>query len=242
MLAAGYGTRLLPLSKDSPKPLMELAGKTILDHLLERLEECHQLSTVLVVTNALHRPRFEAWLSKRATRLRVELLDDGTHNPEERLGAVGDLYFAIRTARIDDDLLVLAADNILRFPLSPFLDTLEGKRRIHICVRHNSDAKDLTRRGNAAMDENARVTAFVEKPETPISQWSVPPIYLFPRETLPRIGEYLDDGGNPDAPGHLFEWLCNREEIDAFKLDGEILDIGNPESFAHAERRLQEPR
>ena len=244
IIAAGYATRLYPLTKNFPKPLLEVGGQTILDHLIDQLKTIPDIDHVYLVTNHRFYGHFADWAQQRASKgqasgqahtgMHIDILDDGTSSNDDRLGAVGDIRFVIDARGIQDDTMVLAADNILQFPLKDFVFTYKSNPAAHICVRFNDDIEDQKRRGNAVLDEQNRVTQFIEKPDQPISQWSVPPFYIYPSSVLPRMAEYLDGGGNPDAPGHLIEWLHKIEAVYAHKIEGKILDIGNHESLAEA--------
>jgi glucose-1-phosphate thymidylyltransferase len=244
ILAAGYATRLYPLTENFPKPLLEVGGKTILDHLIDQLKTITDIDHAYIVTNHRFHGHFTDWARKRAenirsetqahTGLRTDILDDGTASNDDRLGAVGDIQFAVEARDITDDAIVLAADNILQFPIQKFVNTFKSNPVSHITVRHNPDYEDRKRRGNVKLDENNKVTEFIEKPEEPISEWSVPPFYIYPSTTLPRIKAYITSGGNPDAPGHFAEWLHKQETVYAYKIEGSVLDIGNHESLAEA--------
>jgi glucose-1-phosphate thymidylyltransferase len=233
ILAAGYATRLYPLTKDFPKPLLEVGGQTILDHLIDQLKALPELDHAYLVTNSRFHTHFVD-STEAHVGLRTDILENGTSTNDDRLGAVGDLQFVIQARDIHDDILVLAADNILKFPLQKMLSTFMNNPVAHIAVRSNPDYEDRKRRGNVRLDENNKVLEFIEKPETPISEWSVPPIYIYSKDILPRINEYLDNGGNPDAPGHFVEWLHKEEAVYAYEIAGEIIDIGNHESLAAA--------
>ncbi|MBT4138678.1 MAG: nucleotidyltransferase family protein [Candidatus Latescibacteria bacterium] len=246
ILAAGYATRLYPLTKNFPKPLLEVGGQTILDYLIDQLKTIPELDHAYIITNARFHEHFTNWAQNRAAQaqeseqahvgLRTDILDDGTTSNDDRLGAIGDLQYVIQARDIHDDILVLAADNIIKFSLQTFINTFKNNPAPHITVRSNPDVDDRKRRGNVRLDENNQVLEFIEKPEKPISEWSVPPFYIYPNAVLPRINEYLDNGGNPDAPGHLMEWLHKEETVFAHKIEGEIIDIGNHESLAEARR------
>ena len=237
ILAAGYATRLYPLTENFPKPLLEVGGKTILDHLIDQLETISDIDHAYLVTNRRFHGHFVDWA--RAGRSQIDILDDGTTSNDDRLGAVGDLRFALETRAIADDVIVLAADNILLFSLQNFVDAFKANPASHITVRHNPDCEDRKRRGNVLLDENNRVLQFIEKPREPISEWSVPPLYIYPSATLPRVKEYIADGGTPDAPGHFAEWLYTREPVYAHEIEGRVLDIGNRESLAEARAFFQ---
>lgn len=250
ILAAGYATRLYPLTKDFPKHLLEVGGQTILDHLIDQLKTIPELDHAYLVTNSRFHGHFTEWAQNRAAKaqeselahvgLRTDILDDGTVSNDDRLGAIGDLQFVIKARDIHDDVLVLAADNILQFSLQKLVNAFKNTPATYITVKSNPDTEDRKRRGNARLSDENQVLEFIEKPETPISEWSVPPIYIYPKEVLSRITEFLENDGNPDAPGHLIEWLHKQETIYAHKIEGTILDIGNPESLAAARRSFGE--
>ncbi len=166
----------------------------------------------------------------------VELLDDGTTNNEDRLGALGDLRLALEQARLDDDLLVTAADNILRFPLADCVAAFQARRAVQVCVHVVRDLERRRRTGIAVLGPDDRVLEFAEKPREPKSHWGVPPIYLFPPSALARLPAYLDAGGSPEAPGHFIEWLHGVEPVFAYRIHGSILDLGTPESLEVARR------
>ena len=166
--------------------------------------------------------------------LRFDIIDDGTASVNDRLGAVGDIQYAIARHGIADDLLVCAADNILLFPLERFVGAYRANPVSHICVRAIEDVEDRKQRGIAVLNDGGRIVEFAEKPGCPGSPWGSLPLYIYPAAILPRIGEYLKSGGNPDAPGHFIEWLCGVEPVYAYKIQGAVLDIGNHELLAEA--------
>ncbi len=244
ILAAGYATRLYPLTKNFPKPLLEVGPKTILDYLVDQLREIPEIEECYLVTNHRFTGHFEDWARKRMEEarrevkahkgIRLDILDDGTSSNEDRLGAVGDIRFVIQERGISEDLLVCAADNIFQFSVAGFVSAFKKRQAAHICVRKIEDLADRRRRGIAVLGEEDRVVEFKEKPENPKSHWAAPPLYMYPAATLARIEQYLEEGGTSDAPGHLIEWLCTVEPVYAYRVDGEVLDIGNPESLAEA--------
>ncbi len=256
ILAAGYATRLYPLTKNFPKPLLEIGGQTILDHLIDQLCEIPDIDHAHLVTNHRFAGHFQKWLTHLSDQtrtedrahsgLRITIHDDGTSTAESRLGAIPDLKYVLDKAAINDDLLVCASDNILQFSLNDLVKTWKRNGEYHICVRQEEDIEDLKKRGNAILDDDDRLIDFVEKPPVPKSNWVVPPIYIYPRASLPRIAEYLDDGEDApgitgDSPGQIVEWLYTRIPVYAHRIDGTILDIGNPDSLAAARATMGEP-
>jgi glucose-1-phosphate thymidylyltransferase len=239
ILAAGYATRLYPLTKDFPKPLLEVGGRAILDHLVDQLEGLATLARIVVVTNHRFAPRFEEWRKTRAAARPLEVLDDGTICNENRLGAVGDLRFALAQARLNDDLLVAAGDNIFQFPLAGFVEAFRARPAAHLCVHWVEDLARCRRTGIAVLGEDDRVIEFQEKPEQPKSRWGVPPLYVFPRATLQKLASYAEEGGSNETPGYFMAWLHRREPVYAFRAPGAVLDIGTLESL-QAARQLME--
>ena len=215
ILAAGYATRMYPLTKDKPKALLPIGGKVMLDYLMDEVATIREIDTVYIVTNSRFAGQFSAWAEEAAARyprLKLDVLDDGTDSNENRLGAVGDIRFVLDHRPVDDDLLVAASDNFFTFPLKNMVD-------------------DLKRFALATLDENARVTALVEKPQQPPTDVGIYALYLYKRETVPLIYQYLDEGNPPDAPGHFPEWLYRRKEVGVYLFEGECIDIGTPQAY-----------
>ncbi|WP_340026417.1 nucleotidyltransferase family protein [Paenibacillus sp. FSL K6-1096] len=240
ILAAGYATRLYPLTIDTPKPLLPVQGeRTILDLLVARLELLEDIAEILIVTNERFFPAFEAWARKSGRRKPVRILNDGTTSPEERLGAIGDIQFVLERERVEDDLLVLAGDNVLGFGLEGYLDYFRKMNTDCILVRTVDDPAELRRIGVAELDAQMRVVSLEEKPPQPRSNIGVFALYIYKRSTLPLFSRYLAEGGNPDAPTYFPEWLHSRRELRAYYTDGTIEDVGTPEAYEQMRARLE---
>lgn len=227
LLAAGYGSRMQNLLGDVPKALAPLGSQVLLDTLMEQLVRL-DLQTYLV-SNSRYYDQFQAWQAKSGWP--VELLDDGSTEPANRLGAIGDLAFVIKQLNLKDDLLLLAADNFIGFSLRGLLKTFQDRPRPYIAVRENSDMQDQKRRGVVSLDENLRVTSFVEKPAVPLSNFASVPIYLLPASSLSYLDGYLASGFNNDAPGHYVSYLVKRLPVYGWPVPGDIYDVGNPASY-----------
>jgi glucose-1-phosphate thymidylyltransferase len=240
ILAAGYATRLYPLTLATPKPLLAVGDRTILDHLVDALEALPELTAIHLVTNHRFADRFAAWRERRGARLPIRLLDDGSTENENRLGAVTDLALAIERHAIDDDLLVSAADNLYRFPLAGLVAAFRARPAVWLCVHEVASLAARRRTGIAVLGEGDRVLSLAEKPAKPRSPWGVPPLYALPRRTLPRVREHLSRGGIPDSPGDLTAWLCTVEPVYAHRVTGPILEVGSAETLAAARRALGE--
>ncbi|NLP11474.1 nucleotidyltransferase family protein [bacterium] len=236
VLAAGYATRLYPLTKDFPKPLLTVGGKAILDYLIDNMRNLPGLDAVYVVTNSKFTPHFQAW----AKALRfcaapspcpVEIIDDGTDSNETRRGAVADMWYAIQTKGIHDDLLVAAGDNIYTMNLSDFYRFFAEKNSDVILSYRITSLDKLRRTGVLQVDALGRVIGFEEKPVQPKSDLGCPALYLFQKKSLSLIPAYLDQGGNPDAPGHFISWLYQQHPVYAFLMTQPYYDVGNLESY-----------
>ena len=233
IIAAGYATRLYPLTENFPKPLLKIGNSTILDRLLDDLDTIPDIERHVVVSNHKFISHFERWAQGRP---RVALIDDGTTANEHRLGAVCDLLLAL--ADIDDDILVLAADNILDFSLKGFVDYFHDKRTSLIMCHHEPSLDKLRRTGVIAVDGQMRVLQMQEKPQEPVSHWAVPPFYIYAREDLPLIRTCLDHGCGHDAPGNLAHFLATRTTLHAWPMPGTRLDIGSLDTYYEAQRQF----
>jgi glucose-1-phosphate thymidylyltransferase len=237
ILAAGYATRLRPLTDTIAKPLLPVGGRPMLDWILDRIDDVDDVDEIHVVTNAHYAPSFKAW----RTSDRVTIHDDGTTTNEDRLGAIGDIRFVIERARIDDDLLVIAGDNLFDFSLGDFVDFWRGKGEASAVALYDVGDLELVKQlGVVDLDADDRVTRFVEKPEHPTSTLAATASYLYHRNHLPLIERYLAEGNSPDQPGKLFVWLHRREPVYGYRFAGEWFDIGDREQLLEADNRLRE--
>ena len=228
ILAAGYATRLYPLTENFPKPLLDVGGKTILDRLVDDLNTSGAIDEFVVISNHKFARIFEEWAAKK--KFRVTVVDDGTDTNETRLGAVRDIEFAINRQGLDTDMTVIAGDNVLDFSLTKFLDYCVEKKASCVMRYFEPDAKTLSKRGVLELDGD-RVISMEEKPEKPKTQWCCPPFYYYTRKDAKRIGEALEDGCGYDAPGSFIAWLCRKSPVYAMEMPGSRYDVGNLESY-----------
>ncbi|MCX6308181.1 MAG: sugar phosphate nucleotidyltransferase [Bacteroidia bacterium] len=231
ILAAGYATRLYPLTKSFPKPLLEIGGKTILDRLLDDLDSIREIDQHIVVTNTMFAPIFEKWLASRSFTKNVLIVDDGTTNNDNRLGAVKDILFVLDSLLLNDDLLVLAGDNVVDFSFAPFIKYSIEKGRSCLTYHDEPSVSALQKTGVLEASEEMRVLAMHEKPQVPPSHWAVPPFYYYNKVDLPLIRKALENGCGADAPGNLMAWLCKQTEVYAWPLPGKRYDIGDLASY-----------
>ena len=231
VLAAGYATRLYPLTENFPKPLLEIGNNTILGRLLDDIDTIPEVTEHIIVTNGKFAGIFEEWAKNRNN---VKVLSDNTFTNETRLGAVRDLILAIDTYRLDEDLLVVAAANILDFSFRGFVEAFKKKGTSMIMCHHEPEIYKLQRTGVIEVDSDFRVLQMQEKPEVPVSHWAVPPFYIYRREDIPLIKGAIADGCGFDAPGNLAHYLVDRTIIHAWPMPGGRFDIGSLDTYEEA--------
>lgn len=229
ILAAGYATRLYPLTENFPKPLLKVGGKTILDWLVDDVDTAGKTDGYVVVTNHKFAPHFEAWAQTK--KQAVTVVDDGTSTNETRLGAVCDLQCAIDRLGLDEELLVMAGDNLLDFSLSRFLRYAEKKQSVCVMRFHQPDPRRLQKSGVLSVDATDRITRMVEKPQHPESHWVCPPFYYYTREAAALVKEGIAGGCGTDAPGSFVAWLSARMPVYAMLMPGKRYDIGSLETY-----------
>jgi len=228
-LAAGYATRLYPLTENFPKPLLPIGDKPILDWLLDDLETTGMIDRYITVTNHKFANHFFTWA--KSHRLPITVLDDGSTENENRLGAVKDILFAMEHVPMNDDVFILAGDNILDFSLGNFLRYYQHKQTS--CVMRyyeNSEAK-LHKTGVAVVDDNDRIVEMEEKPKEPKSHWCIPPFYICKANDINLIKTAIANGCGTDAPGSFIAWLSSQTPVHAFEMPGKRYDIGDLASY-----------
>jgi glucose-1-phosphate thymidylyltransferase len=236
ILAAGYATRLRPLTDTWAKELLPVGGKPILTSIADSIEAVDDVDAVHVVTNTRKAPAFVEWARGR----NVTIHDDGTSTNEDRLGAIGDMQFVIDRAGIDDDLLVIAGDNLFEFDLSEFVRYWRSKGAASALAVRDVGTRELAQRyGIVDLAADGRLVDFVEKPEDPPSTLAATATYLYHRSHVPLVRTYLDDGNPPDQPGRLVAWLHKREAVYGWTFDAGWYDIGDHEQLLEADNRLR---
>lgn len=231
VLAAGYATRLYPLTENFPKPLLKVGDKTILDWLVDDISSSGEVDGFAVVSNHKFSGHFREWASMHRRSDCISVVDDGTESNETRLGAVRDIKFAIDSLGLDDDVLVIAGDNVLDFSLAAFVDYT--RRRNASCVMRyfEPDSGRLRKCGVLEIGEDDRVLGMEEKPENPRSNWCCPPFYYYTRDDAGMLGMAMEQGCGTDAPGSYVAWLSFRVPVYAMEMPGKRYDIGNLESY-----------
>ena len=238
VIAAGYATRLYPLTENFPKPLLQIGKSSILGRMLDDIDRIDAIDEHIIVSNHKFAHHFEQWVSEHPLTKPVTVIDAGTSTNETRLGAVRDLLLAINQKQVDDDILVVAADNILNFSFQGFVDAFNRHATSMIMCHHEPEIYKLQRTGVVALDDNMRVLEMQEKPEHPVSHWAVPPFYIYRREDLPLILDCMNHGCGFDAPGNLAHYLVDKTVIHAFEMPGERFDIGSLDTYHEAIKRF----
>lgn len=236
ILAAGYATRLYPLTENFPKPLLEVQGKTILDWLIEDIEKSGLIDEYVVISNHKFAEHFEKWADGKD---KITVVDDGTDSNETRLGAVKDIQYAIDKHNLDDDMLVIAGDNLLDFSLTTFIEYAKDKKASCIMRYFEPSEERLHKCGVVTIDDSDKILNMVEKPAEPESHWCCPPFYFYTREDAKLIQKGIDAGCGTDAPGSYIAWLSTQVPVYAMEMPGKRYDIGNLESYRTVQEEYQ---
>lgn len=234
ILAAGYATRLYPLTENFPKPLLKVGDKTILDWLLDDIELSGEIDDYVVISNHKYAHHFDDWAKTKPYKITV--VDDGTSTNETRLGAVKDVQFAIEKLKLDSDLLVIAGDNLLDFSLNSFIDYAKAKQTSCIMRYYEPNDEKLKKCGVVTIDENDLILNMTEKSPTPATHWCCPPFYYYTREDSRRVADGIAAGCGTDAPGSYIAWLCTVTPVHAMEMPGSRYDIGNLQSYETAKQ------
>ncbi|MBN1896563.1 MAG: nucleotidyltransferase family protein [Candidatus Aenigmarchaeota archaeon] len=238
VLAGGFAKRLWPLTKDTPKPLLHVGGKPMIDHIMEKLSAVSEIDEIYISTNSKFEPHFNRWISSSSFRKNVSIFAEESHCEEKKLGAIGALGVIFRELDINDDVIVVAGDNLFEFDINDFLRCAHGE--VPKVALYDMREKDAVRNryGVVVLNENNIIKEFHEKPEDPVSTIISTGCYFFPKGTAHKIHEYIANGKNPDAPGFFIEWLSKQTDVSGFVLseNHRWFDIGSIESYEEANR------
>lgn len=238
VIAAGYATRLGELTKNFPKPLLQIGNSTILGRMLDDIDKIPDIDEHIIITNHKFTPIFEKWEQSTYYSKPIIIVDDGTETNETRLGAVCDLLFALDKLHIDDDLLVVAADNILFFSFQEFVDFAKEKQTSCIMCHEQPSIEKLQRTGVVELDAQNRVLGMEEKPLVPKSQWAVPPFYIYRKEDLDLVRHSIENGCGKDAPGNLAHYMVEHTTMHAWPMTAGRFDIGSLDTYYEAKKRF----
>ena len=239
VIAAGYATRLGELTRNFPKPLLKIGDSTILDRMLEDIDGIPDVDEHIIVTNHRFAGIFEEWKGSSRYRKPITIVDDGTETNETRLGAVCDLLFAMRKLNLDDDLLVVAADNLLFFSFKEFVDFAREKDSSCIMCHEQTDVDKLRRTGVVVVDEGWQVLNMEEKPQNPKSHWAVPPFYIYLKKDLELVRHAVENGCGKDAPGNLAHYMVEHTRVHAWRMSGGRFDIGSLDTYYEAQEKFK---
>jgi glucose-1-phosphate thymidylyltransferase len=241
ILAAGYATRLYPLTKNKAKPLLDVAGRPMIEHVLATTEGIRELDGIFIVTNQKFARDFEAWAAAyRKNRPHcppITVVNDHSTDDSNKLGAIGDIKLVIDSQQVADDLLVIGGDNLFKSSLVD-LARLAATRGPTLGVYDIGNLEEMKKYGNVSVDADGRITEFVEKPPQPRTTLAAMCLYYYPRAVLPLIDQYVTEGNNPDQPGRLVAWLYQRQPVYAHQIRGQWLDIGSFETIEQANREF----
>lgn len=236
VIAAGYATRLGELTKNFPKPLLKIGKSTILGRMLDDIDRIPEIDEHIIVTNHKFAPIFEQWAEEQHYTKRITIVDDGTETNETRLGAVCDLLYAMEQLKIDDSMLVVAADNLLFFSFQEFVDFARQKQTSCIMCHEQPSIEKLQRTGVVELDDNMRVLGMEEKPQIPKSHWAVPPFYIYLKQDLDLVRHSVENGCGKDAPGNLAHYMVEHTTMHAWPMSAGRFDIGSLDTYHEAVR------
>jgi glucose-1-phosphate thymidylyltransferase len=239
ILAAGYATRLYPLTLTRPKPLLPVAGKPMIDYVLDNLAPIGGIDQVIIVTNAKFADQFQKWADEyRASKSKLDftVVNDGSTDDSNKLGAIGDLNLVITRENLDDDIIVVAGDNLFSEPLTAFGNYCEDKKEPVLAVYDVGSLEDIKKYNAITFDPTGKITFFEEKPKQPSSTVTGIALYYYPKKTVPLIKQYIAEGNNPDQPGRFVQWLYPRTPVYVWNVPGLWYDIGSKETLDEANR------
>ncbi len=238
ILAAGYGTRLYPLTHSMPKALLDVNGKPMVEYLLEKINSVPEIEEIYIVSNEKFYTKFERWSKHYKSQKPIKLINNGTTDDSNKLGAIHDINLVVESQKIDGALLVVAGDNLFDFGLKKFCDFFVGKDSFCIGLFKIEDLSLVSKYSNVELDEEKRIVDFVEKPSKALSNLIAICLYIFPKKGLSLLSKYLEEGNKPDAPGYFFQWLTKKTEVYGYEFSGKWLDIGDIESYNKAKEEF----
>ena len=249
ILAAGYATRLYPLTRNKAKPLLAVGGKPIIEWLFDNLVSIPGLGTVYIVTNDKFARDFQNWANTYQDRfasakttadrhrgIQIKIINDGSKSDDDKLGAIGDINLVLTRENLaNDDLLVVAGDNLFKQPLTEFVNASKNCPAT-VAVHDVGNLEAMKKYGTVTIDNKGVITNFEEKPKEPKSTLAAVALYYYSREVLPLFTTYLAAGNNPDQPGLFLQWLYSRRPVHTFEIKGQWLDIGSKETLENADK------
>jgi glucose-1-phosphate thymidylyltransferase len=239
ILAAGYATRLYPLTLTQPKPLLPVAGQPMIEYVLDNLAPIGGIDRIYVVTNAKFAGHFQQWSDHyRATKAKLNftIVNDGSTDDTNKLGAIGDIHYVLKTQKFDDDVIVVAGDNLFSEKLSGFGEFCRRKQAPVLALYDVGNLEEIKKYNSISVDGDGRITFFEEKPKNPTSTLTGIALYYYPKSALPLIQQYIAEKNNPDQPGRLVQWMYPRTPFYTWKVPGIWYDIGSKETLEEANK------
>ena len=238
ILAAGYATRLYPLTLNKSKALLPINGIPIITYITKEINKIKEVDSILVVSNSRFAKNFCDWEAtmKETSAIPIKIIDNGTSSENERRGAIGDIYYTVKHENIvNEDIIVIAGDNFFTYDLESYYNFYKEVDKDCICVKEVSNINLLKQFAVAVIDKNNKIIDLEEKPQEPKSSIGAYASYIYKKETVELIKRYLDEGNKPDSPGYFVQWLYKIKDVMAYKIDGECYDIGTFESYEEAQ-------
>lgn len=234
LLAAGYATRLYPLTINTPKSLLPLGKQLIIDYIIDDIDKLKDISKIYIVTNSRFADQFSSWAtdSDRNGKAPIKVIDDGTTDNDNRRGAIGDIVFTLKSEGIDDDIAVFAGDNIFTYSLEGMYDFFREKNAPTLIAINVPDIEQRRKLAIAEIAEDGRILHMEEKPAEPRTEWGIYAAYFYGHDILPLFDRYIEEGNSPDAPGNFPSWLYRQMPVYAYRGRGECIDIGTPDNYA----------
>ncbi len=239
VLAAGYATRLYPLTKDKPKPLLEVAGKPIIDHIINKIEEIDEVDEIFIVTNAKFYNYFQGWLAEFDSNKKIKIINDKTTSNEDRLGSLGDVNFVIEKENIKDSVLIVAGDNLFEFSLKDFVESHKKHNKSAVALYDVQDKELAKLYGIVGVNQEGKMIEFEEKPLKPKSTLASTGVYIYPPHVLPMLQEFVKKYKNSDKAGNFLEWLHKKEHVYCYITKERWFDIGTLDQLEKAKKEFR---
>lgn len=245
ILAAGYATRLYPLTLSKAKPLLIVAGKPIIEWVVDNLQGVADLGTIYVVTNDKFAADFQAWSERYQSRhpqFKIKIVNDGSKSDDDKLGAIGDINFVVTRENANQgSMLIVAGDNLFTESLEGFVACAKGSEAT-VGIYDVGDREAIKKYGNVLINEDGIITHLEEKPPKPQGTLAAIALYYYSPAVLSLLTTYLAAGNNPDQPGRFVQWLYTRKPVKTYQIKGKWLDIGSKETLENADQILASPR
>ena len=234
ILAAGYATRLYPLTKDKPKPLLQVGGKPIVDHIIKKLEDIEEVDEIFIVTNSKFYGHFQKWAEEFKSSKKIKILDDGTRSNEDRLGSLGDVDFVIEKEDIKESIMIVAGDNLFEFSLKEFVESHKKHNKSAVALYDVQDKELAKQYGVVGVGDESRMIEFEEKPSSPKSTLASTGVYIYPPHVLPMLQAFVRKYENSDKAGNFLEWLHKEEHVYCYITIEKWFDIGTLDQLEKA--------